>query len=60
MATECNPTQLEFHALGRRDVIVRIDGGRITSAMPTSYVLEDRFSRVLIGSRSSRCLGKVR
>jgi hypothetical protein len=31
MATECNPEQLEFHALGRRDVIGRFDGGRITS-----------------------------
>ncbi len=31
MATECNPEQLEFHALGRRSVIGRFDGGRITS-----------------------------
>ena len=31
MKTECNPEQLEFHALGRRDVIGRFDGGRITS-----------------------------
>lgn len=31
MTTECNPTQLEFHALGRRDVVGRFDGGRITS-----------------------------
>lgn len=31
MTTECNPEQLEFHALGRRDVIGRFDGGRITS-----------------------------
>jgi hypothetical protein len=31
VTTECNPTQLEFHALGRRDVIGRFDGGRITS-----------------------------
>jgi len=31
MKTECNPTQLEFHALGRREVIGRFDGGRITS-----------------------------
>jgi len=29
--TECNPTQLEFHALGRREVVGRFDGGRITS-----------------------------
>ena len=31
METECNPEQLEFHALGRRNVIGRFDGGRITS-----------------------------
>ena len=31
MATECNPKQLEFHALGRREVVGRFDGGRITS-----------------------------
>jgi len=31
MKTECNPAQLEFHALGRREVIGRFDGGRISS-----------------------------
>ena len=31
MKTECNPAQLEFHALGRREVVGRFDGGRITS-----------------------------
>ena len=31
MDTQCTPTQLEFHALGRRDVVGRFDGGRITS-----------------------------
>jgi hypothetical protein len=31
MTTECNPAQLEFHALGRREVVGRFDGGRITS-----------------------------
>ena len=31
MTTQCNPEQLEFHALGRREVIGRFDGGRITS-----------------------------
>ena len=31
MQTECNPEPLEFHALGRRDVVGRFDGGRITS-----------------------------
>lgn len=31
MKTECNLEQLEFHALGRREVIGQFDGGRITS-----------------------------
>jgi len=31
MSTKCTPTQLEFHALGRRDVVGCFDGGRITS-----------------------------
>ncbi|RLQ20723.1 hypothetical protein DWB85_16480 [Seongchinamella sediminis] len=31
MNTQCNPTQLEFRALGRRDVVGCFDGGRITS-----------------------------
>lgn len=31
MNTECTPTQLEFHPFGRRQVVGRFDGGRITS-----------------------------
>ena len=31
MNTECKPEQLEFQSLGRREVIGRFDGGRITS-----------------------------
>jgi hypothetical protein len=31
METECTPTQLEFHALGRREVVGMFDGGNITS-----------------------------
>ena len=31
MKTECNAGQLEFHALGSREVVGRFDGGRITS-----------------------------
>ena len=31
MSTECAPTQLEFHAPGRGNVVGRFDGGRITS-----------------------------
>jgi hypothetical protein len=31
METECTPTQLEFHPLGRREVVGKFDGGNITS-----------------------------
>lgn len=31
MDTECTPTQLRFHPLGRREVVGRFDGGRLTS-----------------------------
>jgi len=31
MTTECSPAQLEFRALGGRDVVGRFDGGRMTS-----------------------------
>jgi hypothetical protein len=31
MTSQCTPTQLEFHALGRRAVVGRFDGGSITS-----------------------------
>ncbi len=31
MDTQCNPTQLEFHALGKREVVGKFDGGCITS-----------------------------
>ncbi|MCC5886790.1 MAG: IS1380 family transposase, partial [Gammaproteobacteria bacterium] len=31
MKTECIPDQLEFHTLGRREVVGRFDGGRISS-----------------------------
>ena len=31
MSTQCTPGQLEFHAFGRREVVGRFDGGRLTS-----------------------------
>jgi len=31
METQCIPTQLEFHALGKREVVGKFDGGNITS-----------------------------
>ena len=31
METECKPEQLEFHDLGRREVVAKFDGGQISS-----------------------------
>ena len=31
MVTECNQQSFGFHAVGRRDVVGRFDGGRITT-----------------------------
>ena len=31
MATQCTPTQLPFHPLGRREVVARFDAGHLTS-----------------------------
>ena len=31
MSTQCTPRQLEFHGFGRREVVARFDGGRLTS-----------------------------
>ena len=29
--TECTARQLEFHGLGRREIVARFDGGEISS-----------------------------
>jgi hypothetical protein len=31
MTTECNQKSFAFHPLGRREIVARFDGGRITS-----------------------------
>ena len=31
MGTQCTPEQLQFHGLGRREVVGRFDGGFLTS-----------------------------
>jgi hypothetical protein len=31
MIAECNRESLGFHAIGRRDVVARFDGGKISS-----------------------------
>ena len=54
MDTQCNPTQLEFHALGRRDVVGRFDGGRITSD-GGGLLLREVDQRIGLLSRMANC-----
>ena len=59
MKTECNPEQLEFHALGRRDVIGRFDGGRITSD-GGGLLLREVDKRIGLLDRLARCFSDYR
>jgi hypothetical protein len=54
MNTQCTPTQLEFHALGRREVIGRFDGGSITSDAG-GLLLRETEKRTGIISGFARC-----
>ena len=54
MATECNPVQLEFHALGRREVVGCFDGGRITSD-GGGLLLREVDARIGLMSRLAGC-----
>jgi hypothetical protein len=54
MLTECTPTQLEFHALGRRDVVGRFDGGCITSD-GGGLLLREVDQRIGLIRRLARC-----
>lgn len=54
MATECTPTQLEFHALGRREVVGCFDGGRITSD-GGGLLLREVDHRIGLLNRMSAC-----
>ncbi len=59
MKTECNPTQLEFHALGRREVVGRFDGGNITSDAG-GLLLRETEKRTGIISGFARCFEDLR
>jgi len=59
MTTECNPEQLEFHALGGRDVIGRLDGGRITSD-GGGMLLREVDKRLGLLERLAGCFGDYR
>jgi hypothetical protein len=59
MKTECNPNQLEFHALGRRSVIGRFDGGRITSD-GGGLLLREVDARIGLMDRLTTCFDDYR
>jgi len=54
MKTECTPTQLEFHALGRREVMGKFDGGSITSDAG-GLLLREAEQRTRIIAGFARC-----
>ena len=68
MATECTLPQLRFHAFGRRDVISRFDGERITSDGAGVLVREtdlhldlvDRLAGSYNDHRNANCFGAQR
>ena len=59
MTTECKPTQLEFHALGRREVVGRFDGGRISSDAG-GLVLREVDQRIGLLDRLAGCFTDYR
>jgi hypothetical protein len=59
METQCTPTQLEFHALGRREVVGKFDGGNITSDAG-GLLLRETEKRTGIISGFARCFEDLR
>ena len=59
MATQCTPAQLEFHALGRRGVVGRFDGGRLTSD-GGGVLLREVDRRLALLDRVARCFADFR
>ncbi len=59
MSTECTANQLEFHALGRRDVVGCFDGGRITSD-GGGLLLREVDQRIGLLERMARCFTDYR
>jgi len=59
MDTQCNPTQLEFHALGKREVVGKFDGGSITSDAG-GLLLRETEKRVGIISGFAKCFEDLR
>jgi hypothetical protein len=59
METQCTPNQLEFHALGRREVVGKFDGGNITSDAG-GLLLRETEKRTGIISGLARCFVDLR
>ena len=59
MYTHCTPEQLHFHAHGRREVIARFDGGRITSDAG-GMLLRETDIRLGLMERLARCFRDCR
>ena len=59
MDTECNSPQLEFHALGSREVVGRFDGGRITSD-GGGMLLREVDLRLGLNARLAQCFTDYR
>lgn len=59
METQCTPTQLEFHSLGRRKVVGKFDGGNITSDAGGLLLREtEKRTGILLGF--ARCFEDLR
>ena len=54
LETQCSGEQLEFHALGRRSVTGRFDGGRLSSDAG-GVVLREVDQRIGLTPRRARC-----
>ncbi len=59
MDAQCIPTQLEFHSLGRREVVGKFDGGNITSDAG-GLLLRETEMRTGILSRFAECFQDLR
>jgi hypothetical protein len=59
MDTQCIPTQLEFHPLGKREVVGRFDGGNITSDAG-GLLLRETEKRTGILSGFAKCFEDLR
>lgn len=55
METECKTEQLEFQGLGRRDVVGRFDGGRLSSDAGGLLLLREVSTRTGLLARFAQC-----